>query len=365
VDLPFDWQGAKGFAESAAGSVQLKDTRVRYLKLDTPAWPITLNGHLVTLAVKLASDPAAVAIKFTPQFEMQTHKLQGDYELAIPDLSKASGLIGDLLPDLSIGLPTLKGTLTISGKAGWGADTGITGDLVTKLRDCDITMTAPAVAVSKIDLDLALTQLWPPRSGAMQRLTFGDTMAVGVPVEKGLLEFQIESLDSILVERLELGWCGGQLAAHALRLDPHKLDFDLTLYADKIQLGKVLGLFYGFKGSGEGILYGKLPISFINGRISYRDGFLYSVPGRPGFIRLKEWAYLDTLKKALKNFRYDFFTMDLEGEGSETSIKLRLFGRSPDAPSLQPFDFKTNISGHLKEVINASIGFSKLRGMLQ
>jgi hypothetical protein len=191
-----------------------------------------------------------------------------------------------------------------------------------------------------------------------------------MPIDGGRVVFQIESPRSLFLERCDLNWCGGTVLTHAVRFDPADAQFDVVLFADNIDLVRVLSLMKGFDGSGSGALYGKLPLSIRKGSIQYRDGFLYSVPGQTGELRISKAGLLtagipktaenyESLKlaeDALRDFRFSLFRLDLTSTAEDdTQLRFRLEGRSAKPDMQRPVKLDVNVKGALQQYIDLGL----------
>ncbi len=134
---------------------------------------------------------------------------------------------------------------------------------------------------------------------------------------------------SLLVTEAGADVYGGQVRLYALFLSPERLDAGVTMFLDDIDTGMVLNRISGFQGSATGRLHGKLPLKLRNGtRLSLGDGYLYSIPGETGTVRLDDpgpvlenlaaggvdQASLDNLSKVLKSLTYSALNLERSEE---------------------------------------------------
>ena len=136
-------------------------------------------------------------------------------------------------------------------------------------------------------------------------------------------------------------------------------------------MGCVLSLFKGFDGRATGTVYGKLPLMYRNGRFRYGHGFLYTAPGVAGELQVEDAGLLtrsleraarnrkqvQTVKAALKDFRYDVFRLDFKPPSAESGPvwQLRLVGAPADKPDEGPIHLTVNVRGALQQVLNLGL----------
>ena len=220
--------------------------------------------------------------------------------------------------------------------------------------------------------DLALTFPEANLRSKPGRFTFKQLKFGDIAVKDGLLEFQIESPESILLEKSSAKWCNGHIYTQAMRFSPKVDDYNLSLYCDRLNVAQLLEQFGAANASGEGRVTGKIPIKIRGGRLIPQDGFLYSTPGTGGTIKLyntqrltagitpgtPQFAQIDLAREALKNFSYDWTSIDLSGDGDDLLMHLQIDGK-PASPL--PFVYKKSFGGFVR--VNAKNPGSKFQGI--
>ncbi len=184
-------------------------------------------------------------------------------------------------------------------------------------------------------------------------------------------------LKTLLLTEGSVGFCGGTVRVYALHLNYERLDAGFTLMLDDIDAGELLAAFPGVKGRATGRFYGKLPVSFRNGRqIRLRDAFLYSPPGQVGRLEIDDSSVLADnllaagvpaqtcrdLQKALLALDYTTARMELT-QNRETGLgrlAVKLEGSSKDGPAEIPVNLELNFNGELQDILN--IGISAATG---
>jgi prepilin-type processing-associated H-X9-DG protein len=164
----------------------------------------------------------------------------------------------------------------------------------------------------------------------------------------------VESPTSLLLESGIFAWCDGHVSTEGLRLRTTRKDYEMTLLCDRLRLASLLDQF-GVQGAeGEGTLNGRIPISVVDGKVRFVDGFLNSPPGEGGTIRVgdvgvltagipkdsPQFSQLDFAGEALKDFRYNSAKLRLNSEGDELLLQIKLDGQ-PSRPI--PFRYNSEI----------------------
>jgi len=225
---------------------------------------------------------------------------------------------------------------------------------------------------------IAATIEWPDlprlRTAAHQRLTFTSAAAGGLPVDGGELVWQLESPEALFIEQATLNWCGGLLHGYAIQANPRLQDFALTLYAENIQMEKLLTLFRTVQGKATGTLYGRLPVRFQGGKFKFQNGFLYAVPGEAGTLALSQTGWLTSslgqsgvdaatvkqVEAALADLKFRQFRMDFDSEGSGDSLlRFKINGVSRTNPNLPPLDLNINVRSPLEQLFNLGLRLSQ------
>ena len=148
------------------------------------------------------------------------------------------------------------------------------------------------------------------------------------------------------------------------------------------------------EGSGE--VSGIIPVQYVKGGISFKDGYLYSKPGIDGRIRLQNAGDLmggipgsragqvDFVLAALKDFSYDWvrFTINSDLKEDAAQIKMEMYGH-PTVPipftyqngtfmrvqgatgMKRPIQLTLNFKLPLNALISSLKGVQKLKDTLQ
>ena len=204
-------------------------------------------------------------------------------------------------------------------------------------------------------------------------VSFTRAKAGNVRLDQGRLTFQLTPQE-LFIDRMEIGWCKGSLNAYSVHLDFKNPKDDFLVYADRVDLGEALMMVMPFKGKMEGLLYGRFPVGIEKGRVKLSTGFLYSLPGQGGKLRLDDNTSMQSLltragitgdvqlplSKALSDVDFTTFKMELEpkADGGGT-LRIKMVGKSNDKEWPAPVDLKLNLHGPLEELLNMGISLSR------
>jgi hypothetical protein len=160
--------------------------------------------------------------------------------------------------------------------------------------------------------------------------------------------------------------------APAIRLTSGVDDYNLILYCDRLNLAKVLEQFSAARVEAEGELNGRIDLRYLNGDLSFDDGFLYTTPGDPGKIRMfdteiltagipkdsPQYIQMEIARKALEDYDYSWAKLNINSEGEYVQLKMQLDGK-PANPL--PFVYRKDIGSFAK--IEAGVEGSRFQGI--
>ena len=271
----------------------------------------------------------------------------------------AQGFLANLAATLKIDDLNLL-IASVPALSGWTATGGIEtavsakfarGNLSTsasvKLKEISASNEEAGVSVEKVGMNFTLIDCLALRSLPSQKIEFSNLKAGDFRLENGAVTFQVESGKSVLVERVELGWCDGKVDVNAFRImldNPENID--ATLYCDRLNVAQLLNQINVAQAKGKGNVSGRIPAHYANGEITIKDGFLYSTPGVGGNLALTDFMgplaslpttiQLDITREALKDFNYDWIKLNLNSKGNDLLLGVSMKG----APAkLMPFAY--------------------------
>jgi hypothetical protein len=253
---------------------------------------------------------------------------------------------------------TAKGEMASTAQLHYGPS-GITGAIDAALTKGTLQWEKDRARIEGIDVAVSLTDLFSMRSLPQQQLRFERARLGNLEVTDGVFEFQIESPSSIFIEKGGFKWCTGRVESPATRIRPGREDYQLVLHCDRIHLACVLKQFGAGIAEGEGSLNGRIPLSYVDGALSFDDGYLYSTPGSGGTLRVKgmemltagvppdtpQFAQIELAREALKDYEYKWAKLNLTSERQTLLLQLQLDGK-PKNPL--PFVYQKDIGGFAK-----------------
>ena len=352
-----------------SGTARVIDTRVD-LRL---AWPL-LDGP-----DPFEPDKGGAKLAIDGWLDVRGGVPRGKAKLALPRFELGDGNQPKDLWRIARGLD-VTGAFSLDGHIKLIGDR-VLPRLTLKAENACIASAAWDAALDGVDATVRLDRFAPLATAGGQRIKVAKANLGTFEVESGYVDFRVESPESILIERAELGWAGGRLYTYALRFNPSDPSIDLVVYGDGLDLGRILRLLPGERFDGTGTLYGRLPVKI--GRwpdIRFNTGFLYATPGETGTIQVKDAPDVgrkieerypafgsDPLYRELKDrivealadleysvFRTDFVrTEDFPGRERLKAV-VRIVGRGRVGEHLQFGGIHVNIPG-FDEVIRDAI----------
>jgi hypothetical protein len=203
--------------------------------------------------------------------------------------------------------------------------------------------------------------------------TFEYAKAGNIRLDKGRVEFQVTP-EEVFVDRFEVGWCKGSLNAYSVQMDHKNPKADVIVYADRIDLGEALMMVMPFKGKMEGVLYGRFPVGIDGSRVKLSTGYLYSLPGQGGVLRLEDSSQMMTLlsragimgdvqqplSRALSDMDFSTIRMELEPKAEGDAVfRIKLDGKSNFREWPAPVALNLNLHGPLEELLNLGLSVSR------
>ena len=237
--------------------------------------------------------------------------------------------------------------------------TGLNCSLGGTLQNGIFLMEDNAIALEGVDASWMIPDLINMRSAGLQRFGFARASFGKADIDNGEIIFNIESGDSIFIEKISAEYCRGKIFTHAMRISPGKNDYNFILFFDRLNLAMLLESLGIARSKGEGTVNGRLPVMFNNDQIVFGDGFLYSTPGVGGNISLTETrmltsgipkgtvqhAQLELAREALKDYKYEWVKLSLVTKGENLFLKMQLAGKPV---GVLPFVYKKDFGGFVK-----------------
>lgn len=253
---------------------------------------------------------------------------------------------------------SLTGTVAAKGNASF-SPSGLRGDVDFSMKDGSLRVAEKNIVVTGIDAALRFPELPRLRSGPAQKVRFSSAAMGGIVVDGGEFDVQVESGQTLFLERGRMFWCGGKVDAGSLRVTAGKQDYRVSLYCQQLGLSRILEQLGSVNARGTGTVNGRIPVVYRNGNIRFDDGFLFSTPGEGGQVQLTgtevltrgipagtpQFAQVELAREALKNYAYTWAKLGLMSEGEDVVMRLQFDGK-PVNPL--PFVYRKEIGSFVR-----------------
>ena len=265
----------------------------------------------------------------------------------------------------------------ITGNLAVRADLRLLGRQPYVLGRLDVTegtLTRGGLDISGIRVSVPFEVGMTPRTIQRPFVAF-EAMNVGdIRLENGRVYFQATP-GQVFIDRMEADFCKGKLHAYSIHLDAQNPRTEVTVYADRIDLGEMLMVSSPLRAQrAEGVLFGRFPVAIDGGQVRLMPGYLYSLPGQGGSFRLEDSSQLETLltqagiqpdvkrplATALSDMNFDAIKIELDTtEDGDATLRLGLKGKSNAKEWPAPIDLNVNLHGSLETVLNTGLKLSQ------
>jgi hypothetical protein len=356
LDLPY---GLNTPASAAEGRFAVKRMRYGVHSLGGIDGRVT---HSTDVYLFSANHSSELFPEMTATIEGSVQLPESDDPIAVlhmkvPPYPLAAGTdLGRLIP--AMGGVALSGTVSAGATASVSRQ-GMQGDCSLTVTDGLLEMAPKQIRVEGIDATVHFPELPRIRSAPAQILRFSRAAMGGIVVEGGRFDFQVESPDTLLVEKGRLLWCGGKVDAQSLRIAAKKQDYQISLYCQRLGLSRILEQLGAVNAKGSGTVNGRIPVVYSNGGIRFDDGFLFSTPGEEGQIQLTgtdiltrgippetpQFAQVELAREALKDYNYKWAKLGMTTKGETLVMRLQFDGK-PARPL--PFVYEKEIGSFVR-----------------
>ncbi len=273
----------------------------------------------------------------------------------------------DLFPSARGLILDANAQITLDANARW-SPRGLTQN--GKLAMSFERLTTAELSLRNASAVVHLASVVPPVTDGPQKITIG-RLDVGVPLTLGEVSLDLRSLDDIRLHLQQFDLFGGRVSAAPLRLDPKTLGFSTVLKVSGIDLAQILAFADFGELTAEGELAGRIPIVAKGGEMLVQGARLetakpgrirYSAAGVGGALEKANQA-TDLLVQALKDFRYDKVSIDLdERDSEELQILLHIAGESArplthGGVTLDrfPIEININVEGPMRQIMSDAV----------
>ena len=367
--VPLTWSLAKGLSFLPEQSLTWRRLEAQGLKVEPDAFALSASGNTVgvRLGVRVAGSKVGVALKASVPLD-DPRQMVVDAVLPEAGITADDALAG-WVRDKAKGAEFSGRVAAEAQVLFWGTHPRVVG----RVRLADGQVRKDQMVVEGLSADVPFQKGISFRTIERPVVSFICAKAGNVRLDQGRFSFQLTEKE-LFVDRMEVGWCKGSLNAYSVHLNLKKPKDDFVVYADRIDLGEALMMVFPFKGVMQGVLYGRFPVGFDQGHVKLSNGFLYSLPGQGGKLKLDDNAQMASLldkagikgevqvplARALSDMDFSTFKMDLEpGQGEEGTLRIKLGGKSNDKAWPAPVDLNLNLHGPLEELLNMGLNVSR------
>ncbi len=211
------------------------------------------------------------------------------------------------------------------------------GRLGLQVHQLDAVSVMRNVALRGGRLSLEFPRLPELATAGSQRLACRELQFDKLQFGSGFLLFRLDNPRLAYLESLRLKWCDGVIRTGSVKLSADSERLLITLYGDHLRLPALLAQFGFGSAEGDGRINGSLPMLLSRDNLRFRDGFLYSVPGKSGQIRLQPSALVSSTAaaneqmqlalEALKDFSYNWARLTLDTTAETLQLSLQVDGK--------------------------------------
>lgn len=273
----------------------------------------------------------------------------------------------DLSPLLR-GPAAVTGRADISGAASWSGD-GLQASAGLDLRKLGFTL-ASAGVFEGVSGKIEIADLINMKSAPNQQITI-DKVTLGLPIEKGAINFQLIGFSAIRLQGAEWPFGGGFIRIKPVdfaftegtenRIVAQAVNWDLAKLVEQFKLPDVKLV---------GIVGGDFPVVFRTGSAiidnatleATKEGGVIQYSGSPGDAAAQADENSKMVFDALKDFRYQVLKVGLNGDlAGRMVMSLSVLGSNPKVLGGQPFQLNIDIDSELVRLLTSTTGQPDIR----
>ncbi len=350
VQLPVTW----GVEDSARPTPGRFGAQVDFLDRPWPALAGTCALHEGVLRWETPWTESSQGVSLFTRGEVSLPQRTGEFRGSV------QGLIIDDPKALARRFTALRG-IDLTGQLDAHAVVSLTGGDLKPWITLDITEgrvasgefdTLATGVAAQVNFDRFTPLATPP----FQWVSVREAHVGKLAVRDGIVQFQMRGLNSVMIERTR--WAVGEKGAfqvHAFWMNPAAEELPVEVFMEDVDIRDLLGLVAEKSVEGQGLLYGRLPVTIRptpgeKPLISPGSGFLYSRPG-VGWFQVLDRSTLDKLSseelgvgdqvrqrivRALTNFEYETLRLEFLHQPGEEGLLLQveIAGHGRDDPQL-------------------------------
>lgn len=262
---------------------------------------VVVTGGVVEAAVELLLHESALRAEIALTLPLVSGGEIGA-RVQVPETALVSGdALYRMLP-LALTLDVTGGTVAATAAVTMRVGGAVAVQGEARVNELSVRGDGGLWEVAGLDVDASFSGSAPDAWTAAGRIDVAHATAGKLVATQAEVLWRAD-VDEIFIERAQAEWCGGVVRVFAVHADAKRRSADLTLFIDQVQLGEILSLIRAVPGTGEGSLYGRLPLRYEQDGLRLSDGFLYSLPGEGGHVRLHDTTLIEkTLKTSIRQF---------------------------------------------------------------
>ncbi|HRR32541.1 MAG TPA: YdbH domain-containing protein [Kiritimatiellia bacterium] len=369
AELPFTWSAAEGLAFRSGQRLSWQRLAAQGVDVETDGMAWATDGDAVTVQAALRLAESALRVQMAARVPLKEPRATV-LTVTLPEMAlEPEGTLAALIRDKTAGAE-------VGGRVAAEANVRFLGTrpyVTGRVRVNEGWLRNSKAEVRGVTADVPFLAGVIFRTIESPFVSFTEAKAGNVRFGRGRVDFQVTNR-GIFVDRAEVGWCRGSLNAYSVNWEFANPSDDFVVYADRIDLGEALMMVMPFKGRMEGVLYGRFPVGIDKGHVRLAPGFLYSLPGQGGVLRLEDSEQMRSLldrsgikgdvqgplAKALSDLDFNTLKLDLEPrEDGEGTLRIKLVGKSNDRAWPAPVDLNLNLHGPLEKLVNMRLDMSR------
>ena len=313
------------------------------------------------------SERFSAKAQLTPDFKTSQLRFQLFPMLLDQQLPDPSALFPDLVPAIT----QLSGQLFVEGQLSWDADAP---SFSSKIHLQNLGATSPLGSIDCVNAVIGIAGLQPLVTPPDQSLSIG-RLRMGLPLTEGQILYRLDPGEKLVLDHVSWNLAGGSIEARG-SLGLSATEQSLRLSAKGIDVSRLLPLL-GVPGlTGTGYLQGELPLVRANSRIRVQNGRLaatqtggwirYQPTGQSSALPESGSLELADLERALQNFRYSKFSMQLNGAlHGNVRIEINLEGSNPTYRDGQAYILNLSVEGDLAALMAQETSLYRLPDRLE
>lgn len=369
AEVPLRFSQAQGLDVDGGARLTWRRLESQGLRFVPGAWALRSAGGALDASLGVSVEGCRFAATASARLPLADPG-QLSLELAVPEAEwGADDAVGALLRRLD-------SSSTVTGRAAAEAHVRFLGGhpIVTgEARLAGVQVSRGSVKILGLGAAVPFELGVGMRTTGRPFVSFDSAQVGNVRLGAGRLEFQVTP-EELFLDRMEVLWCKGQLHAYSVHLDPRRPKVGVDVYADRIDLGEALAMVMPFRGKMEGVLYGRFPVGIDGGHVHLSTGFLYSLPGQGGKLRLDGHEPMQSLleragvigevqvplSKALSDMDFDAIRLELSPKtDGDAVLRVKLDGKSNFREWPAPVDLELNLHGPLEKLVNVGLDLSR------